>query len=347
MQFPFTYNQSVTGKNFVGRKEECNLLTELISNGQNICMYEPPKSGKMSIIKEAINRAETKSGPVQVVYINLFNTRQLGDFLTLLVEEIQKVLPDFAPVMKLGEILQTLKEVSKTSEKRIIIIIDEFHSLLRLDEHDKIFKIMESNFDEVNFDSSSSVNFILISSMVNAMKYIFEEVKYFHRKIHKISLSTIEEYDAIEYIIRGFTPSGKVIERSLATQIYQMYQGNIWYINHHSAVCNSLTKGYVNDTVVAQAHKSILSIHEPKYISRMYNLSNYQISLLKAIVEGNTKFSSEETMLQYKLSSSANIKRIKEALLKKEIITFDSRNEPKIQDPLFEHWLKNKYFENK
>jgi hypothetical protein len=35
---------------------------------------------------------------------------------------------------------------------------------------------------------------------------------------------------------------------------------------------------------------------------------------------------------------------VKDALKKKEIITFNEKDEPVILDPLFEYWITKKYF---
>ena len=46
---------------------------------------------------------------------------------------------------------------------------------------------------------------------------------------------------------------------------------------------------------------------------------------------------------KYGLNSSANVRRVKDALKKKEVLTFNEKDEPVILDPLFEYWLR-KYF---
>jgi hypothetical protein len=61
--------------------------------------------------------------------------------------------------------------------------------------------------------------------------------------------------------------------------------------------------------------------------------------------DGYTKFSTAEVIRKYSLNSSANVRRVKDALMKKEIITFTGTDErPVILDPLFEYWLRNNYF---
>ena len=40
-----------------------------------------------------------------------------------------------------------------------------------------------------------------------------------------------------------------------------------------------------------------------------------------------------------------NVKRVKDALMKKEVLCFDEYDVPSFEDPLFEYWVKKYYFE--
>ena len=51
METPFVYNKYVTGKNFIGRRSDSTVLSNLLSAGENVSLYEPPKSGKMSLVE--------------------------------------------------------------------------------------------------------------------------------------------------------------------------------------------------------------------------------------------------------------------------------------------------------
>jgi hypothetical protein len=64
---------------------------------------------------------------------------------------------------------------------------------------------------------------------------------------------------------------------------------------------------------------------------------------LKAVLDGVVRLSASEVIEKYHLNSSANVRRVKDALKKKEIITFNEKDEPMLLDPLFEYWM-NKYF---
>ena len=52
-----------------------------------------------------------------------------------------------------------------------------------------------------------------------------------------------------------------------------------------------------------------------------------------------------DSVLRYHLNSSANVRRVKDALKKKEVLTFNEKDEPVILDPLMEYWLNKYYFE--
>ena len=86
------------------------------------------------------------------------------------------------------------------------------------------------------------------------------------------------------------------------------------------------------------------SIHEPGFRRIMDDLTAFQERLLRAVLDGVVKFSTTEVIEKYALNSSANVKRLKDALMKKEVITFNDKDEPEVMDPLFEYWLRRNYF---
>ncbi len=75
-------------------------------------------------------------------------------------------------------------------------------------------------------------------------------------------------------------------------------------------------------------------------------LTQSQLSLLKALAEGNQKLFSKATRDKYQLGTSGHIAGTKLSLEKKEII--ESRNdEIKFTDPIFREWLRRFCFEYK
>lgn len=381
METPFVYDRYVIDRNFIGRKTECNTLRNLLTGKEDVAIYEPPKSGKMSIIQQALFGMRISGLRFAVCELNMFNVREKNRFLTKFgssviravastPEEYEAIIAGLLPdthfvfdrqrfsvsdeVVSLNwdadmnDILSMLRLPMKLAEEKktgIYIIADEFQNLMSIPEYEEIFKAMETVLQEKDKGKEYCPTFILTGSMINAMKYIFEEKKYFWRLTEHLPLQPVDEKEIVEHIVKGFLVSGKVIERELAAGAVKLFRSNIWYLNHFISICDSLSKGYINEGVLMEALKIIISIHEPKFFSMTNNLTDHQMSLVKAILDGEIKFSASDVIEKYGLNSSANVRRVKDALKKKEIITFNEKDEPVILDPLFEYWLRRDYFE--
>ena len=46
MDSPFLYNKYVTGQHFIGRKEDCAILTNLLSQAENVVLWSLSGLGK-------------------------------------------------------------------------------------------------------------------------------------------------------------------------------------------------------------------------------------------------------------------------------------------------------------
>ena len=81
MDTPFIYDRYVTGKGFVGRKKECDILSNLLDAGEHVVLYEPPKTGKMSLIQQTLMNMRSAGKQFVTLHVDLFNVRSLEDFL--------------------------------------------------------------------------------------------------------------------------------------------------------------------------------------------------------------------------------------------------------------------------
>ena len=376
MDKPFVYDRYVTGKCFVGRKMDCNILGNLLDAGEQVVMYEPPKSGKMSVIQQTLFNLRAKGKQFVVIHVNMLNVRTLEDFLikygTSVIrplfstaDEYERVVsqyladthfvfdrdrfasfeevvslnwvPDLADVEAMFRLPHRI-----ASEKGmpLFIILEEFQNIMNDKEYERVLKVME----KVLAEKDKSVSFIFTGSMVNAMKYIFAERKFFYRQVEYLPLQKVDDTEITEHIVRGFMIGGKVVEKELVIGACELFRGQMWYLNHFTSICDTLTKGYINEGIFMQALKTLISIHEPRFISIVNDLTDHQLSLLRAVLDGVVRFSASDVIEKYKLNSSANVRRVKDALKKKEVLTFNEKDEPVILDPLFEYWVGKHYF---
>lgn len=377
MDRPFVYDRYVTGKSFVGRKTDCVILGNLLSAGEHVVLYEPPKSGKMSVIQQTLFNMRAAGKQFSVVRINMFNVRKIEQFLTLfgtsVIRPMFSTSDEYMSVVErylqgthfvfdrdrfasseevvslnwsvdandMEAMIRLPFRIAEEKGQAFYIILEEFQNLMMDKDFDVMFKAME----RVLVERNRAVSFIITGSQVNAMKYIFAEQKYFYRQIEHLPLQKVDNAEIAEYIVKGFMMSGKVLDRELAKGACELFRGQMWYLNHFTSICDNLTRGYINEGILMEALKMLISIHEPRFMAIVNDLTDHQLSLLKAVLDGVVRFSASDVIEKYGLNSSANVRRVKDALKKKEVLTFNEKDEPVILDPLFEYWVSRKYFE--
>lgn len=381
MDTPFIYDRFVTGKNFLGRKMDCTILSNFLAAGEQVMMYGRPKSGKMSVVQQTLFNMRLSGRQFMVAHTSLANVRTLEQFLlklgTSVIKSMSSTAEEYSSIVArhlegthfvfdralfathgevvslnwtpdmndVAQMLRLPQRIAQEQGKAYYVILEDFHNLLRMDECEEVFKEMNRLFSERDYSNQVSSSYLMIGSHVNAMKLIFEEKKYFYRQVEYLPLTPLDERDIIDYIVKGFMVSGKVIDKNLALGACKLFRCDMWYMNHLVSICDTLTRGYINEAVMMDALKMLISIHEPHFQSIVDDLTDHQLSLMRAVLDGVVRFSASEVIEKYALNSSANVRRVKDALKKKEVLTFNEKDEPVILDPLFEYWLEKHFFE--
>lgn len=380
MDGAFIYDKYVSGKNFIGRKGNAMLVQNLLLQGEHIVMWEPPKTGKTSLIQQSLFNMRMSGNRFTAAQFSIIDIRSIESFMERLgssllrmvgatAEEyasmVEKYLPGTHFVFDMDRFSQSDKlisfswdlddndfeamlnlpwELARDRGERCVVIIDEFQNLDNLPGGEKLMRqiarVMQSHIDS----GSREASYVLCGSQVNAMNDIFSRRHIFVRLVERVKLSEVDEKEVAEHIIRGFLSGGKVIDRDLLIGACRLFKGHLWYINHFSAICDAKSKGYIMEPILLETLECLMALHEPRFRSAMYSLTLHQISLLEAAVDGVQRFSAADVIRKYDLHSSANVSRVKEALAKKEILTFDANDNPHFIDPLMEYWLKKYYF---
>ncbi len=380
MDTAFIYYKPVTGKSNIGRRSEQTVIANMLEQGENIAIYEPAKTGKKSLMQQTFLNMRISGKNFSTAEVPMLQIRSTEEFLLALgsavihsqattPDEYQSIvqgcLPDthfvfdqaqYATSDTILSLNWSVDEndirsmlclpwrLAAVSGRKIYVILEEFQNITFLEGWEKLMKIFE---EVVRTNQSGLCNFIFLGSAVNAMKYLFEEKVYFHRHVSRVSIGEIESREITDHIVRGFLTSGKVIDRDLMMSVCKRFRNNIWYINHFASICDHLTKGYITDATLQEALDMLISIHEPRFKDMVSDLTGFQVSLLQATLDGCKRFSSAEVIERYHLHSSANVRRLKDALCKKEIITFNENDDPVVLDPLFEYWLRKYFFKMK
>ena len=380
MDSAFQYNRPVTGKYFVGRALETRIFVNMLSQGENVVIYEPPKTGRKSLVQQGFFTMKMANKPFVPVNVSLLDIRSLEAFALRFATAVfrtagsshdeyaraaREMLSDthfcFDTVRydTVGELLSTTGPLDdgdlraafllpyrvglRTGAQRIVLL-DEFQNIMLTEDGERACHVLEDVFRTLPGEFAAYASYVFLGSAYNAMDDIFDIRRFFWRQVGRIRLPAIESKEIIDHIVKGFLATGKVVDRDLLLGVCKLFRGNIWYINHLCAVCDSLTKGYIMEQTLTESLSALIAVHEPRFVATMNGLTTFQLSLLRAILEGNSRFSSAEIIRKYELNSSANVRRLKDALCKKEIVTFDENDNPVVLDPLFEYWAKKYYF---
>ena len=374
MDSPFEYNKYVSGAQFIGRNKEVAHLCSLLREHNNVLIYGPAKIGKKSLVYNSMELLKHDHKDITFCDLNLFNIRCIEAFMLRYTNEIvshfaasetewnaimHRYIPS-APYMmdptslqpqftyttkdlltdaQIEQILMLPDKLAHEYGTHVIFYFRQFQDILLFDDPHRIFLLLEKVWK-----TQTGTNFIITGDRFNAMEEIFQEKKYFYHFAHHLELAPIEEKVFVEYIVKGFQKAGKVIHPDQASTIYNLVEGDPWYTQHLASICFYLTKGFVNEGIIKQASEHLINIHDFEFHSIVYSLSKYQVRMIKAALEGITKFTSADVLDKYRLNSSANVSRLKEALTKKEIITFNEKKPATFLDPLFKLWFTNYFF---
>ncbi|MBQ9475930.1 MAG: hypothetical protein IJU69_06775 [Bacteroidales bacterium] len=377
----FEYSKYVTGKNNIGRKSEAVIMANLISQGENICLCEPPKSGKTSLIQQTLYNMRLDGKQLAIASVSFLSLRESSDLLCAIADAALKLSAnspsEFASLIKellegthfvfdpqvysasgkivstnweldendIRAILRLPRKLALRNAQKMLFVIDDFQTISLADPSDKILRIWEQECAAVPSENRSAMSWLFCGSLFNAMMDIFAVKRFFYRHVTRVELKPVDEKEIVEHMVKGFLSTGKVIERELMAGACKLLRGNLWYMNHLCAICDSLTKGFIMEPTLVESLEMLIAIHEPRFVAAVSDLTNFQTRLLRAIIDGHTQFSSSEIIRTYGLNSSANVKRLKDALVKKEIVSFDDDDTPRLLDPLFEYWLTKYYFE--
>ena len=351
MDLPFSFDKIPAGASIVGRTGEiAAVMSALEPGGRSLAIYGEARSGKETIVREAIDLVRKTNPRLIVCEIDLISIRTAEDFFTLWRKKMKScaeavnhdaLLPFEIAIDDIAEnkIFELPGIISNESGAQMVVYFKEFQNMLRVEDEQFHLETLDRAWSRQN-----TVHYLLTGSFINAMKIIFEERKCFYGMCRTLEMQPLEKKLVCEYIRSTFLNLGRVIEMEEALAIYEISSGNMWYVKQLCANCYSLPAGYVSRTIVNQARNMLLAVHTPRFKQWLFDLTVNQINLLHAIVDGVRKFSSADIMEQYRLNSSAGVARSREALSKRELVTFDSEDNARLTDPLFEYWLRNYYF---
>ncbi len=372
---PFVFGILATKIDFTDREKEVVQLASNFRNLVNTIIISPRRWGKTSLVNMVSELLDKEEPNIKICHIDLFNVRTEEDFYITLATEILKATsskweelaqnakeflarllprisfsPDSQSEISFGidweelkkkpdEILDLAETLAVERELKIVVCIDEFQSL-----SDYEYPLAFQKKLRAHWQRHTHVSYCLYGSKRHMLLDVFSNPSMpFYKFGDLMFLEKISTENWVEFIQRRFSETGKEIKKEEATLIANLAENHSYYVQQLAQQTWLRTDTVCSDSAVNEAYHGIINQLSLLFVNITESLTTTQLNYLKAILSGEKQLSSQSTLQKYKLGTSANIGRLKQALLAREIID-TTADQIELQDPMYKYWLKNTYF---
>ncbi|KAA6302624.1 MAG: hypothetical protein EZS26_001131 [Candidatus Ordinivivax streblomastigis] len=372
---PFVFGKIADTNNFTDREKECKRLYQNFTSLVNTIVISPRRWGKTSLVKNVAQKITAENKDIKICMLDIFNVKTEMDFYMALAQAVLQatsskweelaenakqflshLLPkiSFSPdslseisfgisweemAKNVDEILELAETIAKAKNINIIVCIDEFQSINEFENPLAFQRKLRSHWQQ-----HQQVSYCLYGSKRHMLLDIFSNVAMpFYKFGDILFLEKIDNAVWGQFIQKRFRDTGKEISKEDAERSAGLVENHSYYVQQLAQQAWLRTDKICDESIIMEAYEGVKNQLSLLFVGLIESLTNKQIDFLKAIVFGETNLSSKDILEKYKLGTSANVIKIREALLSKEIIDVNAQ-QIEIQDPIFKIWLKTDYF---
>jgi len=374
-KMPFIFGKSSDLVNFTDREEEIFRLEMNFKSLINTMIISPRRWGKTSLVDNVAKKIRTENKKIKVCMIDIFSVRSETEFYEHFAKGVLEgtasrweemaenakmflshLLPkitfssDSQPEVSFGvgwetfqqnpdEIINLPETIAKSKNISVIVCVDEFQAIGDFPESIAFQRKLRSHWQHHHH-----VGYCLYGSKRKMLLDIFSNVSMpFYKFGDILFLQKISNKKWGEFIVKRFEETGKKITIEQAEYLAALIDNHSYYVQQLAQhtwlrTITSCSKSIIYESL--QIIKNQLSL---LFVGLIETMTGTQINFLKAVLDGETAFTSQENLKRYRLGSSANLKKIKNTLISREIIDIVNKK-VEIIDPIFKLWLKEDFF---
>lgn len=374
-QNPFITSGYISEEYFCDREKETAHLINLLKNGNNITLVSQRRIGKTGLIQHVFNKLKDDK-ELSTIYVDIFSTRSIEDFIKQLSEAIIKKFPEktnlgntfwefikrLRPLISYDNVtgdpqvqisyqteyektrtLQNIIELLEKQENRIIIAIDEFQQITEYPEQnlEALLRSQIQFLHNTTFIFCGSKRRILIDMFSNAKRPFYNSTQF-------MQLEKIERNKYSEFILKMFENDAITVENDAIELILNLSECYTFYTQK---ICNkiySCKPEIVNIELVNSSFTEIIEENRLSYLQLRALLTKAQWNYLIAVAKEKeiSKINAQEFLMKYKIGTASNSTRLMEALIEKDLITEIpnlKENNYTIADVFLSYWLRTSY----
>lgn len=370
---PFLVNSYISKDYFCDRDNELNILLRNVQGNVNTTLISPRRLGKTGLIFRFFELLGEK-GDFGTVYVDIYSSRNLSDFIKLFTTAIIEKFPERTPVgkrfLKLLKglrpvfsfdaitgvpqvqfnyqtendkeyTLQQLLAFINEQPQPVVVAIDEFQQIADYPEKnvEAILRTYIQHLNRVCFIFSGSRRHTLMDIFANASRPFYSSTRF-------LNLEAIDKIVYRNFIREKFKQGKRTIDDESIDYVLEWTKGYTFYTQ---SLCNRLyiLKHITLETVKAEC-LALLRENEPIYLQYRNLITSKQWEFLVALAkeESVSQVYSSEFLLKHQLGTPSSIRRLLDSLLEKEMVleTISSTGSSySVYDVFLMRWMQRTY----
>ncbi len=374
MENPFIIKAYHSKELFCDREHELQMMLTNCLNHTDMTLISQRRMGKTGLILRLFDELHDVHPEVATIYIDIFATRSLDDFIKVLAQAAMKT---FTPIQTIGEKLMTFIKSLRpqfsydniTGEPQLTFtyqsqqerehtlgsLLDflesqDTHVVIAIDEFQQIREYSKVNMEALlrsRVQHCRNLTFIYCGSKKHLMTDIFaNEKRPFYSSTIFVGLNPIDEESYAPFIKRLFAAGNKNISDEAIKFILQWTRRHTFYTQMLCHQVFASGNELIAISVVKRACSQILEMNEPVYMQYYQMLTARQWNMLIAVAkeEAVTNVTATHFLSQYKIGAPSTATRIVASLLTKGLlydeVSLQSGTVITVSDVFFSQWLK-------
>jgi hypothetical protein len=363
---PFKYGQVVRAGDFCPRPRLLKDLQGFIKSGQNILIQGERRTGKTSLIFEALRRLRKRN----IVYSDLLEVKSSDDLCKRIIKAVISMEQQSGVAEKLFKSLSRLKPTltidpltgqpsisldasvklqpdsiegildmvgTINKKKALVVVFDEFQDILNLKDYKEALARLRS---KIQFHSK--IPYIFAGSIRNRMDDIFNRPdSAFFKSAISLEVGPIDRVRFVAFLRDKFSLGNRAVSQPVFERIFEIADnipgdiqqlcGAIWEITSYRAK--------IDESIMPKALQLIYSREFKGYETVLVQLTATQLKCLVGLAKhgGNAPLSAE-FIRKTGIALPATIKKTLLRLIKLKII-YRYQSEYKFVNPFFKSWL--------
>jgi len=368
----FKFGQIVEGEYFCNRATELADLARMLQGGASVWVYSPRRYGKSSLVRTCFGGMDPST--FLTVEIDLYATRSTTDLTRILLAGFARTLQahlgtvdkalDFArdllaalrpaitldpsgqpqltlerrepSQVELEEILDLPARLAERADRRVVVALDEFQEIDRIDGLDARLRSV--------FQQQSRVSYVLCGSKRHLMERMFaDRGAPLYGFARHLEIGPIEKSEWLAYLTQRLASASLTVDPDLLEMVIDLAGGHPHYVQLFAQHLKELIDREVDPSRFEEELIAVI-LASQESATRLFldGLTSAQLNVLRVIASGTRSgLLSETVRTRFALPATSTVQSALKSLYAHGVLD-QLEGEYRLLDPVLELYLKER-----